>query len=159
MFEQFLGLPLHPLAVHAPVILVPLLVLGSLAYALVPRWRGYVGWAAITLAVLAPLSAVTANLSGNAYRDALYAGQPLAEDHPVEVHSGYGDLVMWTSIGLGAATLLLYGMRRGDGGPVRQWLSWALTAAVVVLAAVVSFYVFQVGHSGAEMTHGHRLPG
>lgn len=160
MFLEILGLPMHPVAVHAPVVLVPLLVLGALVYAVVPRLRGYVGWAAVLLAVAAPLSTVTAKLSGEAYRDVLYGTAPLPDDHPIEVHSGYGDLVMWTSIGLGATTLALALLRRGGGGgQIRQWLNWLLAGVVVVLAVLLSYYVFQVGHSGAEMVHGGRIPG
>jgi uncharacterized membrane protein len=161
VFEELLGLPMHPLVVHLPVVLVPLLVLGSLVYALVPKVRSYVGWVAVGLAVAAPLSAVVAKLSGQAYRDALYGTQQLPADNPVEIHAGYGDVLMWSSIGLGVATLALYGLRRGAGPvqPVRQWVVWVATGLVVVAAAVVAYYVFRVGHSGAEMTHGSRLPG
>jgi hypothetical protein len=44
MFRAFMGLPLHPLAVHAAVIFVPLLALGSAGYAVLPRVRRRLGW-------------------------------------------------------------------------------------------------------------------
>jgi len=39
VFEQLLGLPAHPLLLHATVVFVPLLALGTIAYAVVPRLR------------------------------------------------------------------------------------------------------------------------
>ena len=38
------GLPLHPLVVHAVVVLSPLAALGGLLYAAVPRWRWWLRW-------------------------------------------------------------------------------------------------------------------
>ncbi|HEX2356851.1 MAG TPA: hypothetical protein VHI50_10380, partial [Micromonosporaceae bacterium] len=65
MFEEILGVPAHPLLVHAAVVFVPLLIAAALAYALVPALRGRVGWAVALLAVAAPLAAWFATLSGN----------------------------------------------------------------------------------------------
>ncbi len=67
MFEEIAGLPMHPLAVHAAVVFVPLLALAALAYGLVPKLRRKVGWVAVLLALVAPASAVVARLSGDAF--------------------------------------------------------------------------------------------
>ena len=45
MFDQINGLPVHVLVLHAAVVFVPLLALGAVVYALVPRWRPRMGWA------------------------------------------------------------------------------------------------------------------
>lgn len=159
MFTEVLGLPLHPLAVHAPVILVPSLLLTALVYALVPKARRYVGWLAILLAVAAPVSVLVARQSGLAYRDAMFGPLELPADHAVEVHADYGNMLLWATIGLGGATLVLYFLRRGAGAGtgVRRVTAWVVTVLLVVLAGVAGFYVFQSGHSGAEMTHGGRV--
>jgi hypothetical protein len=161
LFEELMGLPLHVLAVHAPVVLIPLLVTVALAYGFVPRFRAYLGWAAVTLAVLAPLSAVLAKLSGDAYRDRLYGTGELDPQLPVQVHAGLGDAAMWSSLGLGAVTLVLAAVRRGTeaGTGLWRWVAWLLTAVLTVLAVLALFYVIRVGHTGSEMTHGGRLPG
>lgn len=39
MFTQFDGLPVHPLVVHAVVVLLPAAVLGTIAVAVRPAWR------------------------------------------------------------------------------------------------------------------------
>lgn len=153
MFEEFLGLPLHPLAVHAPVVLVPLLVATSLAYALVPRVRRYVGWAAFLLAVGAPAAVWLARASGQAYERRLYGPNRVP---PVQEHAEFGDRLLWSVLGLGLATLLLLWLRGRERAGVGRWLGHLLTVGVVGLAVLAAFVVFQSGHSGAELTHGGR---
>ena len=68
IFETITGLPLHPLVIHAVVLLVPLLVLAGIVYALVPRLRGRIGWVAVLLALAGVGSTLLAKLSGDAFR-------------------------------------------------------------------------------------------
>lgn len=155
MFEEILGLPLHPLAVHAPIVLVPLLVVAAVVYALVPKKRGHLAWVAALLAIVAPVSAVVAKLSGDAFVDRSYQGQ-LVE--PVATHADWGNLLMWLAIALGAITLALIAVRRGgaaSSGP-RGWIAGALTVALLLTAAGVGWLVFQTGHTGAEMVWQNR---
>lgn len=148
MFEEIAGLPLHPLAVHGAVVLVPLLVLVSLAYALVPKLRGRVSWLAVGLAVIAPISAVVAKLSG----DALQAGLGLPLQGQVADHQDFGTTTMWATIGLGGLTLGLVWVRRAGGGSqLRTWAARALTALVVLAAVVAAVYVFRAGDLGSRM--------
>ena len=41
---EIAGLPLHPLVVHAAVVLIPLTALLAVAFAVLPRWRWLVRW-------------------------------------------------------------------------------------------------------------------
>ena len=149
MFEEFLGLPLHPLAVHAPIVLVPLLAVAAVGYALVPKKRGHLAWVAAVLAVLAPLSAVVAKLSGDAFGKRSY-GEALPD--VVGTHSTYGNRLMWAAIATGVLTLGLVWARRGQGsGKARIWVTGALAVLAVAAAAISAVFIFQVGHSGAEM--------
>lgn len=111
MFEEISGLPLHPLAVHGAIVLVPLLVLASLAYALIPQLRTRVGWVAVLLSVAAPVAAVVAKLSGEAFqqRRALPLAGQLAD------HRDYGTFTMWLTIALGVLTLVLVWVRSRGG--------------------------------------------
>jgi uncharacterized membrane protein len=103
VFEEFLGLPLHPLAVHAAVVFVPLLALASLVYALVPRLRARVGWVAVLLAIAAPVSAVVARQSGEAFAER----RTLPIEGDLANHHEYGTLTMWASLALGVLTVAL----------------------------------------------------
>jgi hypothetical protein len=148
VFDEFAGLPLHPLAVHGAVVLVPLLVLASLGYALVPQLRSRLSWVAVLLAVVAPVAAVVAKLSGDALREGL--GLPLQGE--VADHRDFGTVTMWTTIGLAVLTLVLVGVRRGSGTfRARSWLVGALTVLVVLAAGTAMVYLVRAGDLGSRM--------
>ena len=66
IFDELAGLPAHPLAVHAPVILIPLAALTALLYAFLPRARSSVRWwlGGLTLAATATAWFATKTGSG-----------------------------------------------------------------------------------------------
>lgn len=141
MFEEVAGLPLHPLAVHAAVVFVPLLALVALAYALVPKVRPKVGWAAVVLAVVAPVTAVVSRLSGEAFVERTgYPLQGLIADH-----ADYGNLTMWVSLALGVLTLALVVVGRRS-----KVVGGALSALVVVAAVAAVVLVVLTGDAGAR---------
>lgn len=73
-FDLVFGLPLHPLAVHVPVVLLPLGAIGVLLLLLVPRWRTTLAWPVVAVLAIATLGALVANLSGAAL--ATHVGTP-----------------------------------------------------------------------------------
>lgn len=150
MFREFMGLPVHPLLIHAVVVFVPLLALVSLAYVALPRFRSRLDWAAVALAVGAPVSALFAKLSGEELKEVLVArNYPPEGIAKIEEHQGYGDLTLWWSLGLGVATVLLVVLtsrRRTLPG----WLKLALSGIVVVLGAISVYYVYLTGDTGAK---------
>lgn len=162
MFEELLGLPAHPLLVHAAVVFVPLLSIAAAGYALAPPIRRHIAWAVVGLAVVAPLAAWFATLSGNALRARL-ASQGMAAEvlARIDEHRDFGNLTLWTSLGLAVLAVLLVGTvvirgrrptgHRGRGGLV---LTVVLTAGVLVLAAATAYYVFRTGDSGARVVWG-----
>jgi uncharacterized membrane protein len=148
VFEGVLGLPLHPLAVHAAVVFVPLLVVASLAYALMPRWRSRVGWAVVLLAVLAPIFAVVARQSGTAFADRL----TLPVEGDLANHQNYGTITMWITIALGVLALgLVWAGRAGGAAAGKAWLTGALTVLVVGAALAAGVYVFLTGDLGSRI--------
>ena len=152
MFSEFMGLPLHPLVVHAAVVLVPLLVLAGVAYAFVPGWRARVGWLALVLSVAAPLAALLAKQSGGELQDVL-----IAKNYPPQIldqvaaHAGYGDLTFWFTLGLGILTAALVLATGGHprAAALPSWVRPALMAGVAVFAVLSGIYVFLTGDSGA----------
>jgi uncharacterized membrane protein len=151
MFEEIAGLPAHPLLVHAAVVFIPLLAVVGVVYALVPKVRARIGWAAVLLAVGAPLAALVARQSGQELEKRLVAanyGQEILAQ--VDDHQGYGDLTLWFSLGLGAATLLLVFATSSRARRAPSWLAWALSAVVIVLAGFTGYYVYKTGDTGAN---------
>src|SRR6266540_1896075 len=104
MFSDILGIPAHPLWVHGAVVMVPLLALFSVVYAFVPRCRAKTGWLVAGLAVIAPLAALAAKLSGDKFLASRYAaGAPAA----ILNHRSLGTTTFWLTLALGLATGLL----------------------------------------------------
>ncbi len=157
MFDEVMGLPAHVLMVHAAVVFVPLLALAAVVYALVPRLRARVGWVAALLAVAAPLAALFAMLSGREFLKRQIgngaAGEFLAK---LREHEDYGELTFWFSLALGVVTgvLVLVTSRAARQRSLPLWIDLVLVVAVVVLAAVTGYYVFQSGDTGASAVWG-----
>jgi len=59
------GVPLHPLVVHAVVVLAPLAALTGLVYVVVPKWRWLLRWPLVVLAVAAAGASVLAAREGS----------------------------------------------------------------------------------------------
>ncbi|HEX5595033.1 MAG TPA: DUF2231 domain-containing protein [Micromonosporaceae bacterium] len=153
MLNELLGIPAHPLVVHAAVVFVPLLVLAGVLYALIPKLRGRIGWVAVLLAVVGPLSALLAMRSGDELAEVLTAKNypPQILDQVAE-HQEYGESTLWFSLGLGAATGLLIFVTSGN-----RWVRdlpavvrYGLAGLVVVLGVVTAYYVFKTGDTGSR---------
>lgn len=153
MFREFMGLPVHPLLIHAVVVFVPLLALVSVAYVVLPRFRTRLDWVAVALGVATPVSAFFAKLSGEELKEVLVArNYPPEGIAKIEEHQGYGDLTLWWSLGLGVVTVVLVVLTgwRGQARSTPGWLRLVLSLAVVVLAVVSVYYVYLTGDTGAK---------
>lgn len=169
MFERVLGLPAHPLMVHAAVVLLPLLALGGVLYAVAPFTRRHFRWPLIFLAIAAPIAVYTAKLSGDAFSKHKNLAAPELQSQITD-HKSFGDVLVWTAVALGLVVLVLafavpagrtqVAERRSPDdtlvaparrGPANLLIQGVLAVAVVGLAAVNLYYVFQAGDSGAGM--------
>jgi uncharacterized membrane protein len=152
VFEEFDELPLHPLVVHAAVVLIPLLVLGAVVYAVVPSLRPRIGWAVTGLAVVAPLAALFAKLSGDAFQQRLIdkdaiGGQVLER---VDDHRSLGNITLWFTIALAVVTLLFVFVTGRRARAIPVWGVVVVGVIVVGLAAASGYYLFWTGHYGAR---------
>ncbi|MGC5018653.1 DUF2231 domain-containing protein [Micromonospora sp. DT47] len=160
MFKEIEGLPFHPLIVHAVVVFVPLLALLATVYALAPRWRPRLDWAVAILAVVAPIAAFVAKESGEALEEALAAqGYPPEQLAKINEHAEHGETLLWITVGLGVAALLLLAVTGGRIRPawLPSWAGWLLTGIIVVLALFALIYAYLTGDSGAQLVWGNIL--
>lgn len=140
---EVFGLPLHPLVVHAVVVLVPLASLGALAVIASGRVRDRYGWLTVAFAVAAAGSSIVAKLAGEALADSLGVQSLVA------THRMWGELMPYPTVTLAVAlpaALLVRG---------RSTAAWWVAAAVTVVAALASLVlVVLTGESGARAVWG-----
>ncbi len=142
MPQDFFGLPIHPLVVHATVAIVPMAALAVLLAAVVPRFRTWAGplpmILAITGLVLAPLSTSSGeNLEHQVGRSSL-----------VEKHAELGDTLLWVMIPLALVAVALWWL--GRRAEVAKGVMVAVSALAVLAAAGTVVDVALIGHSGAK---------
>ncbi|MFV0427250.1 MAG: DUF2231 domain-containing protein [Beutenbergiaceae bacterium] len=91
MFDQFLGLPMHILVLHAVVVLGPLAALCAIAYVLRPAWRWYLKWPTLALAVVTGVAGFVTGQSGEALQQQMLANGLSGELlQMVEAHAQVG---------------------------------------------------------------------
>jgi uncharacterized membrane protein len=138
------GLPLHPLVVHAAVVLIPLASLGALIVVVSARARERFGWLTVAFAVAAAGAAITARLSGEALAESLGGIAPL-----IATHRQWGELAPWPAVAL-AITLPAGLLIRSRSKP-----AWVAAAALSVLAAVAALVLVALtGEAGARAVWG-----
>ncbi|MEU8166971.1 DUF2231 domain-containing protein [Micromonospora sp. NPDC049004] len=155
MFEEFLGIPAHPLVLHAAVVFVPLLALLTIAYALVAPIRPHTRWVLGLLAVGAPVAALLAKLTGDAFFARMRSANRVTPEFvpKLEAHQDFGDLTLYAAIGLGVVALALVWFvapRGAEGARAGRALTLALQVLSVVAAGIAVYYVVRTGDSGAK---------
>ena len=102
MFDTIGGIPLHPLIVHAVVVLVPLAALLVLLAALSPRIRAWAGILTPITATIALIMVPFATQSGEALE------KRVAESAAVEEHAELGDSLVFFVLFLALAAWALW---------------------------------------------------
>jgi cytochrome b involved in lipid metabolism/uncharacterized membrane protein len=133
------GLPVHPLVVHAAVVLLPLAALVLILLVFVPAWRTRFGWVTIAGLAAGTGAAWLAKESG----EALAAKVGLPADHAL-----WGDILVPVSIVLFVVAVIWLVLRnRAPSSTIAATITGGLT---VLLALAATTITIMVGHSGAE---------
>ena len=146
MLDTIFGLPMHPLIVHATVVIVPTATFLVALAALYPRFRAWAGpvpaLAALLSCVLVPLSTG----SGEALQERV------RETSLVEDHQEIAGTLIWFVIPLAVVAVLGYWMQRRAtaGNAAGKGLVATVAVASVVLAGATLVDVALIGHSGAK---------
>ena len=159
MIDEILGLPAHPLIVHAAVVFGPLLAGAVIAYALVPMFRKYIAWAVLGLAVVGPAALWLARLSGAAFLDKqAKAGAGPEFMAQLSEHQSFGENASLAGTALGVLAILLVlvvtaaGRRPSSTGS--QVLTYGIAALGIIAAGFTLYYVIRAGHTGATNVWG-----
>ncbi|MBB2914985.1 hypothetical protein FHS43_006300 [Streptosporangium becharense] len=152
MFDEILGLPAHPLIIHAAVVLTPLLAILACVYALAPRTRPVLAWAVVGLAPIVPVSVFAARASGAALVESRFSSASGEFGARIAEHASFSLPLLLAAVGLGVSSLALVHISRADrfGRPVEL----AVSGLTVVLALAALYYVVQAGHTGATAVWG-----
>lgn len=148
------GLPLHPLVVHAVVVLLPLAALGTVACALRPSWRAQLAVPTLLVALAGTAAVPVAALAGDQLLVALNGGSDLTR-----VHAERATLLLPFAVGfLALVVAIVVAERRarvgaGGGGhaspPAPTRLPVVLAVLAAVLGVVVTALVIWIGHAGS----------
>lgn len=144
------GIPVHPLVVHAVVVLVPLAALGLIAIAIVPKWRSRFGILVVIASGLALGAVPLATQSGENLEEVV------GESAALERHAELGDAMLASAIPLFVFSLGMWwlGRRTEQGKETPRWMSIAASVLAVLVGLGALVQVTLVGHSGAKAVWG-----
>ncbi len=138
--ETINGLPLHPLVVHAAVVLIPLSGALALLMVVLPRFSIRFGPLVVVLAWGAVGAALVAKETGEILSE-------LVNKTP-RVHTESGDVMPYFALAQAVLILLLWlADRRGRRGILGMLV--ALVTVVVVVAT--AYWTYRTGDSGAQL--------
>jgi hypothetical protein len=140
--NEILGLPVHPLVVHAVVVLVPLVALGTIVAAISRTWFDRLRLVLAALAVGAAGAGFVARSSG----ESLLRRVPGSPE--VASHANVSEALPWLLLPA-AALVLAWAL----AGSQHRWHR-VLGVAVVVVWVGATVWTVLAGHSGAVSVWG-----
>lgn len=146
MPETIGGIPLHPLFVHAPVVLIPFAAIFAVLWAVVPKWRSRLQWVVLVLVSMSWLSTLLAASTGESLAESI------RETGLIEEHEEAAEMLetfIWVFF---ISTLALFSLERwGERlGGARKALTIVAAVAVVIGAGGAVAMDVLAGHSGAK---------
>lgn len=146
MPETVSGVPLHPLIVHAVVVLLPLAALGTIVIALVPPWRKALAFTVLCVTVIATALVPFAQNSGETLREAV------GEGRLVERHEELGQTLLYFAIPLLVVAIVQWLVARKGTSSRPLPKAWTVIISIlsIAVAAATLVQVVRIGHSGSE---------
>lgn len=154
------GIPLHPLVVHAIVVLLPLAALGTIVIAIRRSWRRSLGVPVLLIALAGVIAVPVATATGDQLRSNLPAN-PL-----LDVHADLGSMLLPYAVGyvvvLAAAVVLelttdpvpvatgVHALRE-TATSTRSRIATALTVLAALGGIGVTYLVVLIGHAGSRV--------
>ncbi|MCU1449089.1 MAG: hypothetical protein JWP02_1259 [Acidimicrobiales bacterium] len=143
---KFFGLPAHPLLVHIPIVLIPLVGLGAVAIAVSRSMRDRLGWIVVALAGVALVGVQLAIGSGEALEHSVPRSAALTRH--TDLAGTMRPLALLLFVAVGA---LMLADRHLTSARRRHWLA-AVAVLTVISAGAANVWIVRLGHNGARAT-------
>jgi hypothetical protein len=150
------GIPLHPLVVHAVVVLLPLSAVGAVVIAVRRSWRRSLGIPVLLLALAGVAAVPMATTTGSQLYAALGVQNPVIELH-MQRASWLLPVALAFLVLLGGAVLTELATVRAEVGahaapaatPTRYRIATGLSAVAALTGLAVIAIVVLIGHAGS----------
>jgi preprotein translocase subunit SecG len=157
VFDEFFGVPTHPLAVHAPVVLVPIAAVAAVGLAVRSDWRVRVGWLMPAAVLVLVAMLFVAKESGEAAEEADNVFGDIGQ-HEDLANTTFVLSLVWFVLALATAGRDWMNGRAHDVTPLSadvavrnsDHLAMALAVAAAIAAVVTTIWLIRTGHAGAE---------
>ena len=146
MFTEINGLPVHPLAVHGAVVLVPLAALMGILFA-IPKTRSWSRWPLLLVSLGAVGAVFVARESGFKLKDHLAATghlKDLVDEHQSRANLLFIIVIIFALVAVAAFVLT----RSADPS---QAVMTTLSVLLVVGAIGIAFQTYRVGELGSKI--------
>jgi formate hydrogenlyase subunit 3/multisubunit Na+/H+ antiporter MnhD subunit len=157
--RSFFGIPAHPLLVHVPAVLLPLVAIGVVFMVIKPSWHQRYRWAVLVLGFVGTVGAVLAASAGETFEEQITATRGGAGEARWEDHAEAGETAQVFAIiffVILAAFILVpwfIERRRNTTGAtlsLPRWVTVGMTVLVLAASAASVTTVVLAGHSGAK---------
>ena len=147
MFDSIASLPLHPLVVHAVIVLLPLSALGAVLVAIKADWNRRFGFLVVASSFIAAGSSVVAKESGEKLASRI--------GYPAD-HAQWGKWIVVSSGLLFLSVVALWWLDRTHPES-RPTLAKVLAVVQILLAVLALVFAVLAGHSGAQAVWGRTI--
>lgn len=146
--KTLFGLPAHPLLVHIPIVLIPLVAIGGIAIAVSPRMRERFGILTLVLAVVAFIGTWLASQSGEALTDSVRRSAALHQHIDLAGKMKYLALLLLAAV----FGILLFDRLTKQGRKFPAATNAVAIVLMIVIAVGSTGWLVAIGHNGAQAT-------
>lgn len=156
VFDEFVGVPTHPLAVHAPVVLIPIATVVAVVLSVRDDLRRRVGWFMPGAVLVLVVMLFVAKESGEAAKEADNIFGDIAQ-HEDLANATFVLSLVWFVLAL-AVTIRDRMVGRGRAQavsadallPSGDRIAFVLGVLAAIAAIVTTVWLIRTGHAGAE---------
>ena len=157
-FDEFFGVPTHPLAVHAPVVLVPIAAVVAVVLAVRNDWRQRVAWLMPAAVFVLVAMLFVARESGEAVAEADNVFGDITE-HQDLADTTFVLSIVWFSLTVAVAVRDRMVSRDSAATALsadvvatspRDTIATMLAVVAALAAVVTTIWLVRTGHAGAE---------